>query len=479
VQVSVLSTGHASDHAARVFDSEHAPADPAALSQLADGVADADLAAPPVVLPDFHHKHNMEMPSSIAVATLDTIRPTLTSASVNCGMALITFDIERPGADGVAEFFSRVRTRYPYPTTARRDLSATDVVRCAIDGGRFAVERFGIDPGELHRVEEDGRLDAEQYGGEARIRRELPVAIVQLARLRFGTVGPTNHFVELQEVEEILDPATAAMLGVAEGQITLQYHAGGGVLTGEIGRLFGRRKDFPKPLQAVMAVQKPLFHLARARSFAEVSRRWALYFSGGCPPVSRASEEGERLLLANAAAMNYGFAFRLATYASLRKLADETFGRSGSRLVVDSPHNSMYEEEVDGRIAVVHRHNSCRAYPQEKLANHPVFSVTGQPLLLPGTNRTSSYLCVAGRSAATSLYSACHGAGTIISDFEARGFSGPDPGRRTTLKFGYSDAAPAEVTHLDDRGITEALGILVGHGLVRPVARMRPFAVLN
>ena len=40
-------------------------------------------------------------------------------------------------------------------------------------------------------------------------------------------------------------------------------------------------------------------------------------------------------------------------------------------------------------------------------------------------------------------------------------------------------AAPAEVPQLDDRGVNEALGILTGYDLVRPVARMRPFAVLS
>jgi tRNA-splicing ligase RtcB (3'-phosphate/5'-hydroxy nucleic acid ligase) len=127
----------------------------------------------------------------------------------------------------------------------------------------------------------------------------------------------------------------------------------------------------------------------------------------------------------------------------------------------------------------MHRHNACRAYPAAKMAGHPVFADTGQPLLLPGTNRTSSYLCVAGQAASTSLYSACHGAGTVIDDFAARGLSGPDPGGRRTLKFSYRDSAPDEVPHLDDRGVDEALGILVRNGLTRPVARLRPFAVLN
>ena len=31
-------------------------------------------------------------------------------------------------------------------------------------------------------------------------------------------VGPTNHFIELQEVEEVFDPDTAAKLGVAPGR---------------------------------------------------------------------------------------------------------------------------------------------------------------------------------------------------------------------------------------------------------------------
>jgi tRNA-splicing ligase RtcB len=117
-----------------VFDSIAAPADPLALAQLQAGVVGADLAAPPVALPDFHLKGDKEMPSSIAVATHGTIRPTLTSASLNCGMALVVLDAERPGTEAVTRFFSRIRERYPYPPTYRLDLTPGEVVRCARDG---------------------------------------------------------------------------------------------------------------------------------------------------------------------------------------------------------------------------------------------------------------------------------------------------------------------------------------------------------
>ncbi|MEU7872916.1 RtcB family protein [Dactylosporangium sp. NPDC049140] len=462
-----------------VFDGPDLPADEAALAEVMSRVGGADLAAAPVVLPDFHHKSTMELPSSVAVATAGTIRPTLTSASVNCGMALLTLDCERPGPSGVAEFYRRVRERYPYPARNLRELSAREVRRAAVHGAHFAAERFEVDAAELTRVEESGRLDLDRYGGADRLARELPGLAYQLARLRFGTVGPSNHFVELQVVEEVLDERVAELLGVRQGQLTLQYHAGGGVLTGEIGALFGRRKHYPRQLRMAMAVQKPLFHLATARSYRQLRERLSLYFSGGCPPVDRDSDEGQRLLLANAAAMNYGFAFRMATYAALRRIAATVFGGSGGRLVVDSPHNSIYEEEVQGAPAIVHRHNACRAFPAWRCPPGTVFATTGQAVLLPGTHRTSSYLAVAGPDAADSLHSACHGAGTLVSSFAERGLSGPHPAGHETLRFSYDGAAPARVRHLDDNGVNAALDVLVDHGLVRPVARLRPLAVLN
>lgn len=466
----------------RIFDGPELPADPDVLAQLVAQTAAADLAAPPVVLPDFHHKSNMELPSSVAVATTHTIRPTLTSASVNCGMALIALDSDKPNEAGIVEFYRRMRERYPYPTSNLRELSVKEVRRTAVEGSVFAAERYGVDGDELTRVEEGGRLDLERYGGADRLTKELPSLAFQLARMRFGTVGPSNHFVELQMVEEVFDTEAAAALGVREGQMTLQYHAGGGVLTGEIGALFGRRKHNPRNLRLAMAIEKPLYHLATARSMRQFKERMALYFAASCPSIERDSDEGQRLMLANAAAMNYGFAFRIATYAALKRIAADVFGGTGGRLVVDSPHNSIYEEPLQGDVgetAIVHRHNSCRAFPADMCAPNTVFRQTGQAVLLPGTSRTSSYLAVAGPKAEDSLYSACHGAGTLVSSFVERGTSDLHPNNHSTLRFRYKDTAPERTMHFDDNGVNAALDVLVGNGLVRPIARMRPFAVLN
>ena len=461
-----------------VFDSAAAPADEGLIGRLAEGTGGSDLAAPPVVLPDFCHKAKSEMPSSIAVATLGAIRPTLTDAALNCGMALVALDVDRPSPAAVTSFYRRVAERFPCPPTWSRDLTRAEVLRAATEGAGFAAERYGLGDAELDRVEERGRLDIEAFGGPRQARKELPWVVTQMSRLRFGTIGPSTHFLELQEVEEILEPEVADQLGLHAGQVTLQFHNGGGVLTGQLGALYARRKSASRMLRAEMAVQRPLSHLLTARSRAQLSSRLENYFRAGCPSIPVTDDDGRRALLATRLSMNYGFAYRMATFAALRALARSAFG-AAARLLVDSPHNSVYEEKVGGTAAFVHRHNACRAYPAELMAGHPAFARTGQPLLLPGTNRTSSYLCVPEADARRSLYTACHGSGSIISAFERSGRSGADPLGRATARYGYQGAAPADVPHLDDNGVNEALAILTGHGLVRPVARMRPFAVLT
>lgn len=459
-----------------VFESPTARADRSLIGRLNEGTAGAGLAAPPVVLPDFCHKAKSEMPSSIAVATTGEIRPALTDAALNCGMALMTLDVARPPESAVTDFYRQVTRRFPSPPNWRRELSFAEVLRAATEGAEFAADRYGLSEDTLDHIEERGRLDIDEYGGVRRAGKELPWLVVQMSRLRFGGIGPSTHFLELQEVEEVLDPAVAGRLGLHVGQVTVQFHNGGGVLTGQLGELYARRKSASRMLRTEMSVQKPLSHVLTLRP--GLTRRLEAYFTRGCPAVPVDGDDGRRALLAMRLAMNYGFAYRMTTYAALRDMARSAFGAT-AQLVVDSPHNSIYEEQVGEQRAFVHRHNACRAYPAALMADHPAFAATGQPLLLPGTNRTSSYLCVPADNAHRSLYTACHGSGSLISAFERSGRSGPDPFGRTTARYGYGGSAPAHVPHLDDQGVDEALRILVTHGLVRPVARMRPYAVLT
>ena len=265
------------------------------------------------------------------------------------------------------------------------------------------------------------------------------------------------------------------------GQVTLQYHGGGGALAGELGVLFGRRKRYPRPLRVQMAVQKPLYHLARARSIEELRLRRALYFSGGCPPVERGGPEGERLMLANVMAMNYGFAFRLSIYAILTELLNESFGRDRQ------PADRRLAAQLDLRGG---RRRRDRGRPSAQLRSRLPGVADGAPPALrqdrparsccrarTGPRPTSAWRA---RALDSSLHSASHGAGSTIKRFAKRGAFGTGP-TSESRRCGSTTArgGPVEVEQLDDRGVDDALSILVSHDIVRPVARLRPFAVLN
>ncbi len=254
-------------------DASLLPADPDALAALGRQVGGADLAAPPVVLPTSTTSRKMELPVQRRGRDHgdDPARPDQLVGQLRDGA-------DRGGLRGARRPRGRAlhaggagALPLPDPRPARPDRA--EVVRAAADGAEFGVERWDAPPEDLERIEEGGRLDLERYGGIDRLVAELPGLAWQLARFRFGTVGPSNHFVELQRVEEVLDPERAAALGVREGQLTIQYHGGGGVLTGEIGRLFFRRKDYPRQIRAVNAALKPWFHLRSARSYAQLRQR--------------------------------------------------------------------------------------------------------------------------------------------------------------------------------------------------------------
>ena len=201
--------------------------------------------------------------------------------------------------------------------------------------------------------------------------------------------------------------------------------------------LFGRRKRYPRPVRIQMAVQKPLYHFGRARSLGELRQRKALYFSRDYPPVDRDGAEGERLLLANAMAMNYGFAFRLSTYASLQQLfRRDVRAERETKLIVDSPHNSIYEEETrterrrsstdTTRLGPTPQRGCRITRSSGRSGSRCFFRVrTGPP-------RTSAS---PARRRQASLYSAPHGAGANIEPFVRRGLSQTDPHGQSHVSF--------------------------------------------
>jgi RNA-splicing ligase RtcB len=277
-------------------------------------------------------------------------------------------------------------------------------------------------------------------------------------------------------VDEIHDAPTARAWGLEKGQLVVMYHADSGHLGAFIGRLYAHRRkntwrgrlyewQIKLPFQLTAGQVRRLPHRA---NYHLLPRRLA--------PIPVSAPEGQRALLALQAAGNYAYANRLAVLAALRDSLRAVFGANcpAPALLWDAPHNGIRRETIAGQELWVHRHNAARVEPpSQTLAGSP-FAHTGQPVLLPGTERTSSYLCVAGEGAVHTLYSADHGAGR-----SALRLGRPLERGQATRLYTYSGGLSALRPHISDDGLEQVLAVLQTHDIARPVARLRPLAVLK
>src|SRR5450830_467782 len=90
-------------------------------------------------------------------------------------------------------------------------LTRPETDRMLVEGARWAVQRgYGL-PRDLERIEHHGEMP-----------EAVPEHVSEQARKRqqdeMGTLGSGNHYLEVQEVVEVYDPATAAVFGLREGE---------------------------------------------------------------------------------------------------------------------------------------------------------------------------------------------------------------------------------------------------------------------
>ena len=151
------------------------------------------------------------------------------------------------------------------------------------------------------------------------------------------------------------------------------------------------------------------------------------------------------------------------------------------------------EEDLGGRTCLVHRKGATRAFDGEHMKG-TAYESLGQPVLIPGSMGTSSYVLLGHGGSERSFYSVNHGAGRRMSRSQAAGKRGKrgrpaTAGRISDEEFERSMKA----VHLicGDRGrikeeapgaykdIREVIRVVLGADLALPVARLVPLAVLK
>lgn len=420
------------------------------------GIVDASYA-----MPDVHWGYGFPIGGVAATDVEDggVVSPGGVGFDISCGVRLLAADLDRdalrPRLDALMDGLGEATPR-GMGTGAVWHLTGGDELDAVLRGGsRYAVERgFGVRR-DLDRCEDFGAVD------DANPARVSQRAVERGAR-QVGSLGSGNHFLEVQAVAELYDEPVAAAFGLRAGQVCVMIHCGSRGLGHQICT------DYVRELEKVMpgyGIRVPDRQLA-------------------CAPVS--SHEGRAYLGAMAAAANYARANRQLLAHAARQVFSRVTG-CDLDLLYDISHNlaKIETHDVAGspRRLCVHRKGATRALPP----GHPDLPAelrpVGQPVLIPGSMGTGSYV-LTGVPGAPAWASTCHGAGRVRSRKQAtREVRGHDPRRELEAQGiavrGASRRGLAEEMPTAYKDITAVVAAAEGAGLCRRVARLVPLGVVK
>jgi tRNA-splicing ligase RtcB len=337
----------------------------------------------------------------------------------------------------------------------RLSLSDAELDRVLGEGCRYLLERGQAVPEDLDTIEAGGSLA-----------RAEPGAVSSRAKARggdqLGTLGSGNHFVEVQTVEIVIDPAAASIYGIAAGRVAVLIHTGSRGLGHQVCTDYVRLMDRVMPAYGIALPDREL----------------------ACAPF--ASPEGQRYFGAMCAAANFAFANRQTITQRVRDTFQRFFSGAGHlRLVYDVAHNMAKLEEHDGELLCVHRKGATRAFGPGHPETPARYRAAGQPVFIPGSMGTRSYV-LAGTDAALGLSfgSACHGAGRAMSRHAAKRATSGRAVRRELEARGIVVRSPsnkglAEEAPLAYKDVERVVDVVDRAGLARKVARLRPIGVIK
>ena len=138
---------------------------------------------------------------------------------INCGVRLCALNLELNDLKDMKKLGRRLKGRIPAGLLERRvELTSTQMESILSEGAKAAVELGLGHEGDLSSMESNGLLEGQQ--------RTLSERALKRGELALGTLGSGNHFLELQVVDQILDPEAAKAFGLRKGQVTAMIHTG-------------------------------------------------------------------------------------------------------------------------------------------------------------------------------------------------------------------------------------------------------------
>lgn len=418
-----------------------------------------------LAMPDIHQGYGFPIGGVAAIRAEDgVISPGGVGYDINCGVRLLLSDFHLSDLrDKIVELANQMQRDIPSGVGRGSDLvlSEKELDKVLERGVKWAVKRGYAAEEDLERIEEGGSYasaDAFCVSSHAKKR----------GADQLGTLGAGNHFLEIQEVEQIYDNEAAEKFGLFNGQIAVMIHTGSRGLGHQVCTDYVRLMDSAASKYGIKLPDREL----------------------ACAPFK--SEEGQKYFAAMAAAANFAWTNRQIITYHVRQVWDKILRGSANfkrveplMLLYDVAHNIAKLEKYNGKEYVVHRKGATRAFGPGSPELPAIYRETGQPVIIPGSMGTASYVLVGTETAMRQTYgSTCHGAGRRMSRMRSKKVLSLENLKKELEEKGVVVRGGSARGLLEEapesyKDIEEVVGVVHGAGIAMKVAKLRPLAVIK
>ncbi|WP_296796945.1 RtcB family protein [uncultured Methanobrevibacter sp.] len=417
-----------------------------------------------IAMPDIHFGYGFPIGGVAAFSMRNGIvSPGGVGFDINCGVRLIKSNLRQEDIqDHLDELVDALFKNIPsgVGSKGKVKLSGNDINDVLDYGAEWAVENgYGWDE-DLEVLEENGRIkaaDSSEVSDKAK-KRGIP---------QLGSLGSGNHFLEIQVVDEIYNEEVAKIYGLEKGMIVIMVHTGSRGCGHQVCSDYLRLMDKAYKNYKIDIADRQL----------------------ACAPLD--SKEAQSYLKAMYAAANYAWANRQMITHWIRESFEEVLGKSARdmdmQIVYDVAHNIAKEETHDFKgndmEVLVHRKGATRAFGPGREEVPLKYREVGQPVLIPGTMGTASYVLHGTQTAMEETFgSTAHGAGRILSRSQAKKDYKPEDivnnmesngiKIKATSKNVIAEEAPGAYKDVDS-----VVRVSDSTGIAKLVAKVKPLAV--
>lgn len=413
-----------------------------------------------IAMPDAHQGYGFSV-GGVAAFDLENgiISPGGIGYDINCGVRLLTTGLNKKQfifkrEQVLAELYKNV----PSGVGVGSELKVSDAEMREVleSGANWALKKGFATKEDLEHTEDGGCIEGakfEKVSQRARAR----------GRAQLGTIGSGNHFLEVQEVSEIFDSRVAKIFGIFEGDIVVMIHTGSRGLGHQVA------SDYIQKMEKEFQIK-------------DLPDRELIY-----APLS--SQSAKDYLAAMSAAANFAFVNRQLITFQIRKSFKKFFAKADLKVVYDIAHNiAKFEDfEVDGKMKklCVHRKGATRSFGPNRKEICMDYRKTGQPIFIPGSMGTASYVLVGtSKAREVSFASTAHGAGRLLSRSFAKQNLSINSVKKNLKDKDIAYKAGSEKGMLEEapeayKDVDEVVRISDELGIGKIVAKLRPLAVVK